>query len=459
MADCFDTIIGLSDRDCDCFTTGRPDGSGVVVSQRQGWEFEKFTAGDSPTSPFVITTTYNLPTDDPEANIQVFAGVSLIQGTDYTITGTKQISITTPVPGQVYQVWYLANIQSSLSVSEYSESDSGLYITDLLPEEEINGLQSCDETIWNLMVKARTNAIREFQAALNTTMTRRWNLKKSTFEGFVGDAKGAQYMDTTPVYAGIRIRTNPLRSGYLKIKRIMAMFEATGTISATIYDQHGTAVTPSFNINTTAGGRAITTVNIELPLLGDFEQEQDYFLVYEYSGANRPKLNLTTCGCGGSKFTPFRDVNNYPVNGNYSGKQAWQNFILIGGWQQDDLDFDSADDQVSIYMNGLSLEIETGCDMAKGLCSMLSGFDSNQYAMSAAMAIQRRAAAWLVKRRRSSSSPNRNNLVLTDGLKAQLAEWEGEFAEIMQFLSSNIPATANDCLECKPKTKLSSILS
>jgi len=457
MASCFDTIIGLSDRDCDCFATGRPDGSGLLTQQKLSWEFQKFTCPDTPPSPFTLTTTFNLPTDDPEANIQLFAGTALEKDVDFTITGANQITITTPVPGQVYQVWYLATIQAVLSVAEYTQSDSGLYITDLLPEEEIAGMESCDETIWDLLVKARQTAIREFQAALNTTMVRRFQVKQETFEGFIGEARGAQYMTTTPVYAGIRIRTNAVRSGYLKIKRILALFEATGTISCTIYNKDGIAVSPAFDIDTAANGRAVTDVNITLPLLGDFESEQDYFLVYTYNAANKPKLNLTVCGCGTNKFTPHTDVNNYPVAAKYTGKNAWHNWILVGGWQQDDLDFSSASDQVSTYMNGLALEVEVGCDIAEGLCNMLGNFDSNQYAMSSAMAIQRKAAAYLVKRRRSASTPNRNNLVMTKGLQEQVAEWEGDFAEIMQFLTTNIPSTANDCLECKARTQLTGI--
>ena len=459
MANCFDTIIGLSDRDCDCFTTGRPDGSGILAQQRISWEFEKFSCPDVPSVPFVLTTEYILPTVDAEANIQLFAGFVLELGVDYTVTGAKEITITTPVPGQVYQLWYLASIQGALTVAEYSQSDSGLYITDLLPEEEISGLEGCDETIWTLMVKARSAAISEFQAALNTTMTRRFSVKRQPFEGFIGEAKFAQYMATTPVYAGVRIRTNPIRSGYLKIKRIMTMFEATGTISCTIYNASGTAVSPSFDLSTSAGSRSVTEVNIELPLLGDFESEQDYFLVYAFNPSNKPGLNLTVCGCGGNKFTPTRNVLNYPIASNYRDKQAWHNFVLIGGWQQDNLNFTDADEQVDIYMNGLSFEIEIGCDMAEGLCNMLGSFTGNQYAMSVAMAVQRKAAAWLVRRRRSSSTPNRNNLILTDGLKEDLATWEGEFAEIMQFLTSNIPPTANDCLECKQRTSVGSILS
>lgn len=459
MANCFDTIIGLSDRDCDCFTTGRPDGSGVLTQQKLSWQYEKFTCPDIPPDPFTITTTFNLPVGDPEATIQLFAGSALEMGADFTVTGAKEITITTPVPGQVYQIWYLATIQTTLAVAEYTQSDSGLYITDLLPEEEIDGLQGCDDTLWDLMVKARQVAISEFQAALNTTMTRRFKVKRQTFSGFVGEPKGAQYMATTPVYAGIRIRTNPIRSGYLKIKRIMAMFEATGTISCTIYNKAGVAVSPSFNVSTLAGQRAVTDINMTLPLLADFETEQDYFLVYAFNPANKPKLNLTVCGCGINKFTPVTDVNNYPVLTDYTENRSWHNFFMCGGWEQDDLNFDNSPDQVAVYMNGLALEVEAGCDMAQGLCSMLGSFSANQYAMSVAMAIQRKSAAWLVKRRRSSSVPNRNNLIITEGLKADLERWEGEFAEIMQFLTSNIPANANDCLDCRARTTVQSILT
>lgn len=380
MADCFDTIVGLSNRDCECNSVGRP--------------------------------------------------------------------------------------------VNYNESVSGIFLTDLLPEEEIAALAKCDATLWDLLALARSTAIKDFRAALNATMQQRYSIKYPTYKGFIGEDKGASSLVTTKTSAGIRIRTAGIRSGYLKITRIMAMFQATGTIDLTVYrgriidantgqmelEQVG-AVIP---FTTTANGRAITTEGITLPLLGDFSQQQDYLLTYDYNPANKPKLNEVVCGCKSKSFSQTRNVDTFTdiYKGlNYSGQFAWHNLVTLGGWEGDIAAGETiAPPEVGQYMNGLSFEMEIGCDTAAGLCGMVETFGANPYSMSAATAIQRRACSFLMRRRLASSQPNRANSVNRDGVEKEMRTWEAEYAEIINYLSNNMPETSNDCLECKPKVRMGAIL-
>lgn len=390
---------------------------------------------------------------------------------DFSVTGENEITVTTPVPGQTYQLLYLATTPVSVSVPAYTESLSGLYITDLLPEEEIKGLEGCDQTIWDLAIKARAIAIKEFRGALNTTMSTRYKAKYQTYKGFIGSDKNAGTLSTAETYAGVRIRTAGMRSGYMKITRIMTMFSAVGTITATIYkarimdEETGEAdlevAVPAFTLNT-GNGPVINSVNIDLPLLGDFSDQQDYLLVYTYNEANKPRLNKVYCQpCSGPAVMPIdRNAQFYPSFQHYPTKIGWHNFFMIGGWEGDIADGQTElPDEVTEYMNGLSLEVEAGCDMAAGLCSMVETFGSNPFAMSAATAIQRRSATILMRRRLSSSLPNRNNSVNREGLEKEVRTWEAEFAEIMTYLSNNMPDTANDCFECRPRVRTGAILS
>lgn len=472
MADCFQTIIGLSDRDCDCFATGRPEGDEATLAEnRLLWQSQKFNCPDTPPDPYIITATYSLPADTSIVSLQLFGGGQLLEeGIDFDVTGDKTITITTPIGGQTYQLLYQAITPTAVTVPEYSESLSGLFITDLLPEEEIAGLEGCDQTLWTLIQKARETAILDFKTALNVNLATRYKAKHGTFKGFVGSDKNAGTLTTVMDYAGIRIRTAGIRSGYLKITRIMTMFSAVGTITATIYkarimdEETGEAdlevVVPAFTL-TTANGPAINAVNIELPLLGDFSETQDYLLVYDYSALNKPRLNRLYCQpCSGNTVMPIDyNANNYPSMRDYPAKIAWHNFFLIGGWEGD-----IAAGQTEIpaqnteYLNGLSLEIEAGCDMSAGLCAMVETFGSNPFAMGAATAIQRRAATFLMRRRLSSSKPNRNNAVNREGNEKELRTWEAEFSEIINYLSTNMPETSNDCLECKPRVRTGAIL-
>jgi len=120
--------------------------------------------------------------------------------------------------------------------------------------------------------------------------------------------------------------------------------------------------------------------------------------------------------------------------------------------------FHDADQQVTEYMNGLSLEVEIGCDVNQGLCGVLSGFDSNPWAASIAAAIQRKAAATLLQKRLASSKANRLNSVNQDALRDQMGRWEAEYAEILQYLTTNIPADVNECYECSQRIRMGSIL-
>lgn len=469
MADCFQTIIGLSDRDCDCFKDGRPAGT-IAAEDRQAWYTESFSCPEEPDTPFVITTRYDIPADHTPVSLQVYVdGVMIENDNDFTVDGDRTISIVSPTPGATYQVLYFANVDTAPA---YSESKSGLYITDLLPEEEIAGLATCDQTLWALMSKARSVAISEFKAALNATMGQRYKVKYPTFKGFVGEDKGSDRLTTTKAIAGLRIRTAGLRSGYLRITRIMAMFQQTGTIQITIYkgrlidestgEMELEVAAPAFNITTVANGRSITTINLDLPLLGDFSQEQDYLITYQYDSGNKPVLNKLTCGCGGWK--PIRNASMYkPHSVDRFGSAlmgAWHNFIMIGGWEGDITSgTTTAPDQTSEYLNGLCLEIEAGCDMSKGLCGMVESFGANPYAMSVATAIQRKAAEYLVRKRLASSLPNRNTAVNREGLEKEAKTWAADFAEIVEYLSSNMPETSNDCLQCRPGVRMGSILS
>lgn len=448
MRDCFQNIVGLSSRDCDCHAVSRPSAGA------EAWQLD--VAVVDADGSFVFETDDPLPEDTTTASLQVFKnGELLTVDVDFEATDTAELTVSGCADGDYIQVWYKA---ASPQTGAYRYSVSGLYISDLLPEEELSGLAGCDETIWDLIERGRENGIREFKAALNATLQRRNTLKYHTFNGNIGRADGTGHLASAKAYAGLHIRTNGLRSGYLKINRILAMFQASGTLNITIYNRFGHVVAPAFSVVTKAGQKSITDVSVKLPLLGGFSDEQHYFVVYEYDAANKPLLNKAACSsCAG--FSPSRDTE-YPAFAERRDKHAWANYLVCGGWEGDSItDFSAAPQQVSEYMNGLSLEVEIGCDLSSGLCGLLDGFDSNPWAMSVATAIQRKSAAWLVDRRLSSSKANRNNAVNKDDLRAQVGKWEAEYAEILQYLSNNIPPDVNECLECSPRVRMGAIMA
>lgn len=462
-SNCFDNVVGFSRRDCGCFETGRPEGVTEVQTVVGRWEYQTFTVADEPADPYTFATSYDTPADIAAKSQLFAAGQLLTAGVDYTRTGVRQITVANPVPGATYQFWYEAQITAYENVPAYNYSLSGLFLSDLVPETLMDGFQQCEETIWDMMEGARIVAIKETIAALNTTIMRKNTLFYKTWQGYIGETKGTERLATSSQYAGIRIRTNGIRSGYLRLVKFVAMFEDSGTLTLTIYDGDGNVVTPSFNITTAGGGRSVTPVNITLPLLGDYSTVQDYFIVYTYSAGNRGILNKVFCKpCGGVAATaPTYNVEAYRYQSrDIRGVTAWHNFIALGGWEGDSVaDFSDAPDELGVYMNGLAVEVELGCDMAAGICGMVSGFGSNPYAMSMATAIQRKWASTVVRSGLRSPLPNRNLQVNREQLTLDANRWDAEFAEIMNYLSTNIPDGANDCVQCKPRVSMQSILT
>lgn len=448
MQDCFQYIVGLSGRDCDCHYTGRPDAG--ADAWRREWAVTG-AGGD-----FVFTTSQNLPTDTSTASLQCFVnGVLLGIGSGVTATDDSELTFDSLSEGDHVQVWYKA---SDPATDAYKRSTSGLHITDILPEEEITGLAGCDETMWHLISKARSSAVSEFRAALNTTLQQRYKPKHTTFVGTFGKPEGTGPLSTAKTYAGVHIRTNGLKAGYLKVNQVLALFQANGTVNVTVYNQYGDIVCPAFSVTTRANRATPNIVNLKLPLAPDFGEEQHYFFVYEYDAANKPLLNKTVCStCDG--FSPSLDTK-YPVFASRRDRNGWANYLVAGGWEGDTItDFTAADQQVSVYCNGLCFDVEIGCDMGQGLCGLLNGFDSNPWAMSVAKAIQYKAAAWLVDARLTSSRANRNNAVNKDDIRAQVRKWEAQYAEIVQYLTTNIPQDVNECLDCNPRVKRGEILT
>jgi len=461
MASCFDTLVGLSDKVCPCFEDGRPAG-GATAETLQVWKHQIFESDGSPADPLVFTTTFNLPAALTTDNIQLFENGELLAiTTDYTKTAARELSIDGPMSDATYQLWYLAGIPAISFVAAYDTSDSGLFISQLLPEEEIKGLVDCDRTVWDLFTEARTLAIKDLTASINANILRRHTLKRKSWNGFVGTSDLEGTLSSTSVYAGVRIRTNPVRSGYFRINRIMSIFSANTVIPVTIYAGDGTIMTPTFDLNTLNGKKAFTEVGVTLPMLGDFNDSQDYFIVFEIDPYNLPKLNKTYCSsCNGQKN--ITNVAHYDQNAEwdntYQKGLGWQNWLIVGGWEGDSVsDFSGASDTLSTYMNGISLDIEVGCDVVAGLCGIATGTGPEMQA--AAKYIQCRAASILVSKRASSSTPNRANFANREQLEKEAAGWEADAAEAITYLTQNANETMNDCVACKPRIRMGAIMT
>ena len=450
-------MVGITNTGgCNC-DQNRPDGTDTV----QRWYYEVFHADADPDDTLVFAAQYKLPAG--EALVELYENGERVDDSRLSRSG-KSLTIADPLPGAYYQLWYYAYVSAASIIPAYDTSTSGLYLSDILPIEEVAGLATCDADVWEMVMQKRTYVIKEVIASMNTAVRKTSMERYPKFSGYVGTEQSTDYLNTTYGYAGIRIRTNPIQSGYLRIRRIASYFEKTGTISAWLFDKNGTVVTPELQIRTIGGGRkCVNDIGITLPMLDDFNTCQDYFLMFRYDVDNRPRLNKTYCSpCNKSGITPITYVNRYgtlnPWPHDYRGPLSWNNYIITGGYVTDTLeDFSDAPDTVSDYMNGLALEIEVGCDLTKGFCRMLNS--GGPEVMALATAIQRRWATILVDQKVITSVPSRSNVAKGDAQKSMAGVWEGEFAEAMNYLAGAVDENSNDCVVCRPKISMGKLMT
>jgi len=439
MTDCFNSLVGITRETCDCEAT----------EYGYQWHFEQFTGS--------FVATYKLPTTD---KIQLFEDGVPVDESRLAVDG-KNLDITDQTDG-LYQIWYYAYVPLTVTVPDYNVSKSGLFLTDLLPVSTLQGLKTCSETMWQVLRNTKSLAIKETVQSLNAVMNRKNSKRHKEYQGFIG-GDGDSYLTSTKTYAGIRIRTNPVRSGYLRINAIATQFQASGTVNLTIYSGDGTVMTTQIALRTVAGKKTINKVGLTLPMLSDFDECQDYYLLYSFDADNKPRLNKTFCpGCNKNVVAPITYVNHYGLTTewptDYRGPFAWNNYLIVGGVETDNVgDFSDMPDVVSNYMNGLQLDVEIGCDLSDGLCRMIEG-DSPQKAAFAS-ALSHRWASLVVDYKNSDANANRANVAKGEEHKSLASQWEGLFAEEMNYLSETSGDIENDCLVCKSRISMGAILT
>lgn len=332
----------------------------------------------------------------------------------------------------------------------FNTSLSGIYLADLKPLDTLAGYGECGEdSIWTIMQNAVSEATNMFIADTNAVLLQGFKERRTRFKGTIGERSSRETFTTTKTYAGLRIDCNPMRGGTLKITGIGTTFSSAGTVTFTLYNSVNEQVWTD-DLDVTNGFELhILTTPIEVPLYIPFDDKHEYFLTYTHNPANPAKKNgINTCGCGG--FRPYFNCGS-PMWGNtYTGEKAWANWLMVGGWEGDALDeFDEADNVSNTYLNGLTLQVELGCDTSQLLCNGEMNFNTDALALTKAYAIRYKAASLLAAKILTSDKLIRANVVNRETWLKSQTEWEAQYEKAVFYIGENAETDANDCLVCR----------
>ena len=334
------------------------------------------------------------------------------------------------------------NDYSGLS-SDYTTSDSGLYMDEVIPLSKFESILNCKEgeNVFTYMETARDNAIIDFRIDATEILARYNKLTRSPFTGRIGKVKRSAPLTglVSGYYYGMVLRCDDVVGGEIIVSDISTLFDATGTVDVIIKDNLNT-VHATETVNTVDNTLTANTVSVTLPMHSDYVENLEYYFLVQYDGSTEPYDN------------EFYDTCNTPCKSksSASNKQfGYSDYMMVSG-----IGLSSISDlsDVNIPSNnrcyGLSLGLKARCKVEEIWCYDEMDYVGNAVDMAVAKAIRLQACLNLI--RDISLSENLNLDTILDGstLGQWQEQWTVEYSEMIDFIVKNIDITRTDCFEC-----------
>lgn len=336
---------------------------------------------------------------------------------------------------------------------DYDTSNSGLFLDELAPIDNLVSVGKCDTNIWTIMQSAMTNGINRFVADSNALLGDKFTLKRQPLsDQVIGQIKAKNIVSPDKNYAVVRIYCCPIRSGFFKLNKIGGVFSSDGTVQVSLYNNvDGLLSHGPWTINSVANKHRTVDVNLQLPTYSKYVTNLEYYLVYQFDSNNYPKDTKIDCGCGNWK--PHFNTGKPYYNASKIRKNApWSNYVMIGGTQINSLaELDDMDDNTSASnsMYGLTVDMDFGCKAHELLCKDSIDFDSNPLAMSLAFAIRYAVALNVADQILTSTVLSRANMVAREDWEDSKDDWNEKYAEHVNYIVDNASNKANSCFTCK----------
>ena len=334
----------------------------------------------------------------------------------------------------------------------FNESDSGLYLDELegLTLNMIDSINDCEAgSLWDIMDKARENAIITFKADLMAASSMDYKPKRQPFSGIIGDAKTKTNLSLTSTKAGTRIYCANIISGVMKLKRIGLLMSGAGTYTINVYNDYSTTPIATYTnvITTTVNTLTWYTIPtpLELPMNHEYGYNPNYYIIYEMVGSIQPKDVKASCGCNSSMYKYYFDIKN-PLFKSYE-KERWSEFIMISGVSGNDI---SIRDEwgTEQYLNGMLLDAEFYCKTTDLICKQNFNYEANSLALATAYALRYRAGAYVIDSILSSGQINRFTMMEREQLYGKKNSYTSEYFKRISYISQEMNYNANDCLVC-----------
>lgn len=312
----------------------------------------------------------------------------------------------------------------------FDNSDSGYHLTDT--DYGLTVIEQCAINGWTLLEAARTQAILEIKSDLRAKLRDRYDSGITPFSGIVAQLSSTGSQAVSKNFLGFRLRTKNQKGAKLVLKKIYLGLSIPGTYSVTITSNDPLWVVPAAApvVITTANTMTALTLNnpIELPLFSRSCEGLwlEYYIGFNRNGATPVNNKITCCG-------------NQP---------KWLQHLTVSGFQADDNE--ATDGSFSSMGFGMALDAYLACEELDWICEVeyLNGYHVIDVC---ARALQMRGSAIAISAMINQFGVNPCISSQYENLNSRRAYLNQRSAELLDWISQNVPKGATDCFACKPQ--------
>ncbi len=337
---------------------------------------------------------------------------------------------------------------------------SGLWL-DQLPGLNLNVANAAADcaagSVWDMMQKARTEAIKAFKIDYASGIARNWKQNRIAFKGQIGKDK-ATANQAISNNAGLRFIFQPVRNGFFRVTRIGALFATTGNVELSIYDNVSDDTLYSYTVPTVANKLTWYTLPqpIDLPMYSEQANYVQYFFLYDNPGFE-PKNNIINCAsCTGYKLGFGYDIPHAhkPTNDARLMFANWCNVTGVSGSSVDVIK--NANTGFNDRGMGLVIDGSMSCQLNSIACNE-TDFMGSDIARVMAYAVWYKAGWIMADLILSSSNINRFTLQNREWYYERKSAYKREYEQRLVWLSDpTVDLVKNfllqtGCLECIKK--------
>jgi len=325
--------------------------------------------------------------------------------------------------------------------TDYTTSDSGLFLDEIFPLSKITSLLNCKvgENVFTFMSKARDNAIIDFRIDATEALMKQATMVRRPFTGQIGKVKRSATLNLTAGnYYGIVLRCDDVVGGEIVISNIGTMFDTSGTFNILVYNNLNTLLY-SQAVDSVADALKLNTVSFTLPTHSDYVENLEYYIIYQY-GTNTPYDNEFHDSCNSlCKTKPSKSNAQF----------GFTDYLSVSGISLTSIaDFSDVNISTDSRCFGLTLKAYISCKVDSIWCNTELDYSGNAVDMAIAKSVRLKAAMNLIRDIALSENLNFDTMIDGATLGAMDEEWGAEYIDTIDFIVNNIDVSRTDCFEC-----------